>query len=104
MNIFKSIKRFFLKPSAKIGLGVLLFSGAVAGVVAWIAFNAVLDHTSQEEFCVGCHSMNYPLEELKQTAHWSNEKGVSAGCPDCHCLIAQFQNIYAKFKPLKKFG
>ncbi|WP_075321406.1 pentaheme c-type cytochrome TorC [Histophilus somni] len=84
MRIFKSIKQFFVKPSAKIGLGILLVGGAFVGIVGWIIFNAVLDHTSQEEFCISCHSMQYPLEELKQTAHWSNDKGVSASCPDCH--------------------
>ena len=28
--------------------------------------------------------METPLEELKQTVHWSNNSGVRASCPDCH--------------------
>ena len=43
-----------------------------------------MDATSTEEFCVSCHSMETPLEELKQTVHWSNSSGVRATCPDCH--------------------
>lgn len=80
----KQIKSFFLKPSNRIGLGVLVTLGFIAGAIAWQQFNNVMDATSTEEFCVSCHSMETPLEELKQTVHWSNNSGVRASCPDCH--------------------
>ena len=80
----KQIKSFFLKPSNRIGLGVLVTLGFIAGAIAWQQFNNVMDATSTEEFCVSCHSMETPLEELKQTVHWSNSSGVRATCPDCH--------------------
>lgn len=80
----KQIKSFFLKPSNRIGLGVLVTLGFIAGAIAWQQFNNVMDATSTEEFCVSCHSMETPLEELKQTVHWSNNSGVRATCPDCH--------------------
>lgn len=80
----KQIKSFFLKPSNRIGLGVLVTLGFIAGAIAWQQFNNVMDVTSTEEFCVSCHSMETPLEELKQTVHWSNNSGVRATCPDCH--------------------
>lgn len=79
-----AIKSFFTKPATKIGLGVLVGIGFIAGAVSWHQFNKVMDYTSEEEFCVSCHSMQKPLEELKQTAHWSNSSGVSATCSDCH--------------------
>lgn len=80
----KQIKSFFLKPSNRIGLGVLVTLGFIAGAIAWQQFNNVMDATSTEEFCVSCHSMETPLEELKQTVHWSNNSGVRVTCPDCH--------------------
>lgn len=80
----KQIKSFFLKPSNRIGLGVLVTLGFIAGAIAWQQFNNVMDATSTEEFCVSCHSMETPLKELKQTVHWSNNSGVRATCPDCH--------------------
>lgn len=80
----KQIKSFFLKPSNRIGLSVLVTLGFIAGAIAWQQFNNVMDATSTEEFCVSCHSMETPLEELKQTVHWSNNSGVRATCPDCH--------------------
>ena len=80
----KQIKSFFLKPSNRIGLGVLVTLGFIAGAIAWQQFNNVMDATSTEEFCVSCHSMETTLEELKQTVHWSNNSGVRATCPDCH--------------------
>ncbi|HIF5504385.1 TPA: pentaheme c-type cytochrome TorC [Pasteurella multocida] len=84
MKFFMLIKRFFTKPSAKIGLGILVSIGFIAGAISWQKFNDLMDHTSTEEFCIGCHSMQQPLEELKQTAHWSNRSGVTATCSSCH--------------------
>lgn len=51
----KQIKSFFLKPSNRIGLGVLVTLGFIAGAIAWQQFNNVMDATSTEEFCVSCH-------------------------------------------------
>ncbi|MDH2998618.1 nitrate reductase [Pasteurellaceae bacterium LFhippo2] len=82
--MFSTIKNFFVKPSSKIGLGVLVTAGFIAGAISWQGFNDVMDSTSTEEFCVSCHSMGQPLEELKKTAHWSNASGVTATCSSCH--------------------
>ncbi len=84
MKLCCSIKNFFTKPSAKWGLGTILVGGMIAGVIGWQSFNTVVDKTSTEEFCVSCHSMKQPLEELKNTVHWKNTSGVSATCSDCH--------------------
>lgn len=84
MKFFTAIKHFFIKPSTKIGLGILLSIGFIVGAISWHKFNDLMDYTSTEEFCVSCHSMQQPLDELKQTAHWSNRSGVSATCSSCH--------------------
>lgn len=82
--MFGAVKNLFTKPSTKVGLGILVSIGFIAGAISWQQFNNALDHTSTEEFCVSCHSMQKPLEELKQTAHWSNKSGVTATCSNCH--------------------
>ena len=78
------LKSLFFKPSKRFGLGILLTLGFIVGAVSWQQFNNVMDVTSAEEFCVGCHSMQTPFNELKQTVHWKNNSGVRATCPDCH--------------------
>ncbi|MBV7387362.1 pentaheme c-type cytochrome TorC [Pasteurellaceae bacterium TAE3-ERU1] len=83
-KLFIIIKQVFSRPPAKIGLGVLVLVGFIAGAISWQLFNDVMDKTSTEEFCVSCHSMQKPLAELKETAHWSNAKGVTATCSSCH--------------------
>ncbi len=61
-----SIKALFTRPATKIGLGVLVGIGFIAGAISWHQFNKAMDYTSTEEFCVSCHSMQQPLEELKK--------------------------------------
>lgn len=64
----------------------LLAVGGLVGAVAIIASIEVNHRTSSEAFCTSCHSMaglgadpNY-----LQSAHRSNNQGVTAGCADCH--------------------
>ena len=83
-KLLNFIKDLFFKPSTKIGLGILIGIGFIAGAVSWQKLNDVLDETSTEEFCVSCHSMQTPLKELQETAHWSNNSGVTATCSSCH--------------------
>jgi len=63
---------------------VALGAGVIgAGVFAtWIT---AIEYTNHTEFCISCHVMAdtvYP--EYKKSAHFSNQFGVHAGCPDCH--------------------
>ena len=75
----------FMRPSARIGLGVLVTGGFVAGIIAWQALNTTMDATNKEEFCLNCHTMrDNVLPELQKTVHWSNRSGVRAYCQDCH--------------------
>ena len=64
---------------------VLVAGGFIAGAAFWALFNAGMDATNQEEFCLSCHTMNDNLlPELQKTVHWQNRSGVRAKCPDCH--------------------
>ncbi len=83
-RLFNSIYGLFAKPSMKIGLGVLVTGGFLAGILFWNAFDAGLKYTNSEEFCTSCHTMGPNLEELKETVHWKNRSGVRAYCSDCH--------------------
>lgn len=89
MGMIKRIKEIlytlFLKPSMRIGLGVLVTGGFIAGIIFWNGFDAGLKATNSEAFCISCHTMAdnvYP--ELQQTVHFRNRTGVRAYCSDCH--------------------
>lgn len=85
LNLLKKILSFFTRPSAKIGLGILVTGGFAAGVFFWMAFEKGLEVTNSEEFCLSCHTMkDNLLPELQKTIHWRNRTGVRARCPDCH--------------------
>ena len=84
-------KEFFLKrywkkltgPAGKISMGALLAIGFVAALVLHGSFNAVMDYTNTQEFCVSCHQDDvYP--EFQLTPHYSNASGVEADCSSCH--------------------
>ncbi|WP_028358223.1 pentaheme c-type cytochrome TorC [Brackiella oedipodis] len=91
-SLFRGIKRFFAwiydwftRPAARIGLGILVTGGFIAGVGFWALFNTGMNYTNTEEFCVSCHTMrDNLLPELQKTIHWKNRTGVRARCMDCH--------------------
>ena len=76
---------FFWRPSSKYTLGAILIFGFFSGVVLWGGFNWVVELTNTETFCITCHEMERNVyREYQKTAHYSNESGVRATCPDCH--------------------
>lgn len=84
-NLFRWIFDWFSRPARRIGLGVLVTGGFIAGAGFWAAFNAGMDYTNTEEFCLSCHTMrDNMLPELQKTVHWKNRSGVRAYCMDCH--------------------
>ena len=84
-NLLRSLRDLFLKPSVRIGLGVLVTGGFIAGVLAWQGFNTAMEATNTLEFCISCHEMRDTVyQEYKQTIHYSNRTGVRAICSDCH--------------------
>lgn len=96
------IKAFFLKPSHRIGFGLLATLGFIAGAISWQQFNNVMDITSKEEFCVSCHTMQQPFEELKQTVHWKNNSGVRATCSDCHIPHEKTDKFARKMQAIRE--
>lgn len=59
--------------------------GIVLGVIAWGAFNTVLEATNEMSFCVSCHEMRDTVYvEYRTSPHFQNPSGVRATCPDCH--------------------
>jgi len=82
---------------------ILLILAVVFGAGAVFAglFNVALSHTNTTEFCTGCHTMQINLEELKETAHYSNNSGVHAGCADCHVPKEFFPKMVAKVMAAK---
>ena len=71
-----------LRPYLKQHGGALLLgaAGAIALLAALFGGEAALSTT---EFCVSCHSMSYPAEELKKSSHYG-ALGANPGCKDCH--------------------
>lgn len=64
--------------------------GATIGV-----FRPMLMHTETEKFCVSCHEMQTPFDQLKKSYHYSNEFGIRATCADCHHPASLAGNLWA---------
>ncbi len=63
----------------------LLFIGFIAGILFWGGFNAAMEMTNNEAFCITCHEMKENVyAEYRTTIHYANRTGVRATCPDCH--------------------
>lgn len=77
--------RWFTRPAALIGQGVLLTIGLFAGIIFWGGFNTAMEATNTLEFCVSCHEMRDTVYAEYQTSiHFKNASGVRAICSDCH--------------------
>jgi cytochrome c-type protein NapC len=70
----------------------------VLGIVFAGTFNAVLDWTNTEKFCIDCHEMKTPHQEYQATIHNKNRTGVRAVCVDCHLPKEFLSKILHKFK------
>ncbi|MBZ0133579.1 MAG: NapC/NirT family cytochrome c [Rhodocyclaceae bacterium] len=62
--------------------GTLLLGAAMAVVLAAAVFGGEAA-VSTTGFCLSCHSMSYPAEELKKSTHYG-ALGANPGCKDCH--------------------
>lgn len=91
-----------MRPSTRMGMGVLVLGGIMIGVMGWTSFHYLLDKTTTTEFCVSCHTMRDNLyEEYKTTIHYKNPSGVRAGCPDCHVPESGWGFYKAKIRAAK---
>jgi nitrate/TMAO reductase-like tetraheme cytochrome c subunit len=63
----------------------LVVAGFVIGAVAVIGTQVMVKVTGTDKFCGNaCHSMQWVAKEFRESSHHENEKGVHAGCHDCH--------------------
>ena len=68
----------------------------LAGALFAGLFNTGLALTNEMEFCTDCHTMQTPLKELQESAHYKNASGVQATCADCHVPKAFVPKMIAK--------
>lgn len=80
---------------------ILVVAVFLLGMVAAGLFNAGLALTNEEEFCTDCHTMQIPLAELQETAHYKSASGVAATCADCHVPKPFFPKMLAKIMASK---
>jgi cytochrome c-type protein NapC len=80
----------------------MLGIGVVFGIVIWGGLNTAMEYTNHSEFCLSCHEMSIPYEELKKTVHFKNRSGAAAQCADCHVASSKTPTDYL-FKSFQKF-
>jgi cytochrome c-type protein NapC len=86
---------------AKCSMLRMLALGSIIGIVVWGALNTGMEYTNRSEFCLSCHEMSIPYEELKKTVHFKNRSGAAAQCADCHVASSKTPTDYM-FKSFQK--
>jgi len=79
-------------------IGAMLVTGFLGGLVFVGGADFAIEHTGTEEFCVSCHEMRQPLEELASTVHFTNRTGTRAICSDCHIPHSLIEKIPTKMR------
>lgn len=72
--------------------GGTLLLGALLGVVMVAVVFGGEAAVSTDAFCTSCHSMTYPVAELKKSSHYG-ALGANPGCKDCH-IPQGFENFH----------
>jgi cytochrome c-type protein NapC len=85
----------------KCSMLLMLTVGSILGIVIWGALNIGMEYTNRSEFCLSCHEMSIPYEELKKTVHFKNRSGAAAQCADCHVASSKTPTDYM-FKSFQK--
>lgn len=76
--------------------GYLLF---LFGILFWGGFNAALELSNTETFCISCHEMRVNVyEEYQESIHYDNRTGVRAVCSDCHVPKEWFAKVQRKIR------
>lgn len=86
----------WLRRPPKWSMASMLVLGSVIGIMFWGAFNTGMEWTNRTEFCVSCHEMTIPAEELKQTVHYKNRTGTTVSCADCHVAGSKSPSDYGR--------
>ena len=79
----------------------MIVIGILGGVIIWGGLNTGMEYTNRSTFCMSCHEMTIPFEELKKTVHYKNRSGTTVQCADCHVASSKTPTDYA-FKSFQK--
>jgi cytochrome c-type protein NapC len=79
----------------------MIVIGVVGGVAIWGVLNIGMEYTNRSDFCMSCHEMTIPFEELKKTVHYKNRSGTTVQCADCHVASSKTPTDYM-FKSMQK--
>jgi len=79
----------------------MLTVGSILGIMIWGGLNIGMEYTNRADFCISCHEMTIPYEELKKTIHFKNRSGAAAQCADCHVASSKTPTDYM-FKSFQK--
>jgi cytochrome c-type protein NapC len=79
----------------------MIVIGVLGGVIIWGGLNTGMEWTNRTEFCMSCHEMTIPLEELKKTVHYKNRSGTTVSCADCHVAGSKHPLDYARKLTMK---
>ncbi len=82
----------------------MIVIGVIGGIAIWGGLNTGMEYTNRTEFCLSCHTMQTPYNELKKTVHYSNRTGTSVGCADCHVASSKEPFDYARKLTQKVFA
>jgi cytochrome c-type protein NapC len=94
----------WLKRPPQCSMQRMIIVGSLAGIIIWGALNTGMEYTNRTEFCLSCHTMQTPYEELKKSAHYTNRTGTSVGCADCHVASSKDPLDYARKLSQKVFA
>jgi len=79
----------------------MIVIGVLGGVIIWGGLNMGMEYTNRSDFCMSCHEMTIPFEELKKTVHYKNRSGTTVQCADCHVASSKTPTDYM-FKSMQK--
>ena len=91
----------WLKRQPQCSIGRMLVIGIVGGIMIWGGLNMGMEYTNRSDFCMSCHEMTIPFEDLKKTVHYKNRSGTTVQCADCHVASSKTPTDYM-FKSMQK--
>jgi len=90
-----------LKNPPKCSMLRMIVVGVLGGILIWGGLNTAMEYTNRSDFCMSCHEMTIPFEELKKTVHYKNRSGTTVQCADCHVASSKTPTDYI-FKSFQK--
>ena len=90
-----------LRQPPKCSMLRMIVVGVLGGIVIWGGLNTGMELTNHTEFCLSCHEMTIPFEDLKKTVHYKNRSGTSVSCADCHVASSKNPIDYGRKLTMK---